>query len=184
MAGAEPCNSRAVTHGASARLKLAPRVEELRAGIAELVPAGNERDLPAMTLLAWQLIRIEQANTPLAEHGIFNSRGGARPVLKVALDLGEQRSAAQPLVKETGTRLNRKRQDELGPNRLHPRRTVLGLDVIGDAWYLIRAGGHLSSGIFGRVSFYRVRLDLRHALAPRDNVARHRATLSATRADG
>lgn len=80
---AERGNARAVTHGASAELQLAPRVEELRAMIAELVPVGTLADEPAITLLSWQLARIERANAYLDEHGLMDRRGVPRPVLKV-----------------------------------------------------------------------------------------------------
>jgi Phage terminase, small subunit len=83
VAGAEEGNDRALVHGATADLRLAPRVEELRTSLTEIIPAGTERDLPATTLLAWQLARIEQANTYLAENGILDGRGQPRPVLKV-----------------------------------------------------------------------------------------------------
>jgi hypothetical protein len=83
VAGAEPENDRAVKHGAKATLKLAPRVEEIRRDLADLVPVATEADLPAVTLLAWQLARIEAANSYLDEVGITDGKGKPRPVLNV-----------------------------------------------------------------------------------------------------
>jgi hypothetical protein len=76
-------NTRAVTHGAKADLLIAPRAEELRDQLRELVPAYTESDLPALTLLAWQLARCERANAYLDEVGLTNRKGIPRPVLKV-----------------------------------------------------------------------------------------------------
>jgi hypothetical protein len=83
VAGAGPGNTRALVHGARADLLIAPRAAELRDHLRELVPAGSPSDEPALTLLSWQLARIEQANVYLAEQGLLDGKGIPRPVLKV-----------------------------------------------------------------------------------------------------
>jgi transcriptional regulator with XRE-family HTH domain len=83
VAGAEEANERALVHGAHSERRIAPRVAELRQEIAELVPAGTQADLPAVTLLAQQLARIEIVNEYLARVGLLNEKGEPRPVLKV-----------------------------------------------------------------------------------------------------
>jgi hypothetical protein len=92
VAGAEPGNTRAFKHGARADLQLAPRAEQLRDGLAVLVPTGDERDLPALSLLAWQLARIERANNWLDEQGFIGHERAAQGVLR-ALSTWENSAA-------------------------------------------------------------------------------------------
>lgn len=74
---------RATTHGARSDLLIAPRAAELRDHLAGLIPAHTDSDAPAVTLLAWQLARIERANVWLDEHGLLDGAGVPRPVLRV-----------------------------------------------------------------------------------------------------
>lgn len=68
---APPGNQLAVTHGARAMLRLAPRAEQ----IAD--------DLRTIRLLALVLARIETANEWLDEHGLFrNGKGEPQAILK------------------------------------------------------------------------------------------------------
>lgn len=80
---AEPGNELAVTHGATAVLKLAPRADEIAEWIRAITPAGGEPDEPTVRLLAGILARIEAANAWLSENTIFaDGQGNARPILK------------------------------------------------------------------------------------------------------
>lgn len=75
---------RAMTHGASADIALAPRATELADYLRSIVPAAAESDEPTVRLLALTLARIETANEWIAEHGIFTGKAGkVQPVLKV-----------------------------------------------------------------------------------------------------
>ena len=82
VAGAEAGNERAATHGAYGQ-SIAPRAEELRAELLELVPVVSEADQPAVTLLARVLARLERADEWVEEHGFFDRAGRVRPILKV-----------------------------------------------------------------------------------------------------
>lgn len=83
VAGAGPGNRRALRHGVYSERDLEPRAVALRSDLAELVPGGTAADEAAVTLLGWQLARIEQANTYLAEKGIMDAKGRPRPILKM-----------------------------------------------------------------------------------------------------
>jgi hypothetical protein len=83
VAGAEPGNRRAQKGGWTSVRVLAPRAEELRNEITELVPVHGPADEPAVRLLSWQLARIERANAWLDEHGLLDAEGSPQPVLKV-----------------------------------------------------------------------------------------------------
>jgi len=83
VAGAGPDNERALVHGAHSERRIAPRVGELRREIAELVPVGTAADVPAITLLAHQLARIELVNEYLGRAGVLDAKGQPRPVLRV-----------------------------------------------------------------------------------------------------
>lgn len=74
---------RALTHGFKSTVAIAPQAQAIADTLRELVPAYTASDEPALTLLAWQLARIEAANTYLAEHGLLDGKGRPRPVLKV-----------------------------------------------------------------------------------------------------
>lgn len=75
-------NQRAVTHGASAALRLAPRADEIAAEVRQLVPVQAESDEIAVRLLALTLARIEAASLWLDEHGLFrNQRGDPQPIV-------------------------------------------------------------------------------------------------------
>jgi hypothetical protein len=80
---AGPGNRRAVTHGGYATLALAPRSAEIRVQLRELVPARMDADDAAISLLSFQLARIEAAADYLERHDLLDSRGRPRPVLKV-----------------------------------------------------------------------------------------------------
>lgn len=109
----EPGNEAAVKSGAEGALIVAPRAAELVAELRVLVPSGCDSDLPAITLLAWQLARIERANAYLAEVGLLDADGVPQPVLRVLSTF--ENSAARLM-------------DQLG---LTPTaRARLGLDVV------------------------------------------------------
>lgn len=75
---------RALTHGATADLSLAPRASELADYLREIVPSRAESDEPTIRLLALILARIETGNEWIAEHGIVTGKAGkVQPVLKV-----------------------------------------------------------------------------------------------------
>jgi hypothetical protein len=81
-------------HGAYG-VRLAPRAEELAAGIRELVPARSDSDEPTIRLLAMVLARIEAAHVWMGEQdlGIFrNAAGEIQPVLR-ALSTWENTAA-------------------------------------------------------------------------------------------
>jgi hypothetical protein len=81
-------------HGAYG-VRLAPRAEELAAGIRELVPASTDSDEPTIRLLAMVLARIEAAHVWMSEQdfGIFRNDGGElQPVLR-ALSTWENTAA-------------------------------------------------------------------------------------------
>ena len=59
-------NAAAVRHSAYSLLRLAPRAEELRGQLAELVPFGTDADLPLVDLCAITLAQVERASLVLA----------------------------------------------------------------------------------------------------------------------
>lgn len=80
---APPGNQLAVTHGARAMLRLAPRAEQIADDLREIVPARSDSDEPTIRLLALVLARIETANEWLDEHGLFrNGKGEPQAILK------------------------------------------------------------------------------------------------------
>lgn len=81
--GAKPGETRALTHGFTSVVTIAPKAEGIAATLRPLIPAYTTSDEPALTLLAWQLARIESANEYLAEHGLLDAKGKPRPVLKI-----------------------------------------------------------------------------------------------------
>ncbi len=93
VAGAEAGNSRALTHGVTASLHLAPRVAEIADDLIARVPAYAESDAPTVWLLAGVLAQIETGRDYLAEHGMLDGRGKPRPVMGILTTL--QNSAAR-----------------------------------------------------------------------------------------
>lgn len=82
VAGADPGNERAATHGAYGQA-IAPRAAELREELLELAPVVSDADQPTVTLLARILARLEKADAWVDEHGLFDRAGRVRPILKV-----------------------------------------------------------------------------------------------------
>jgi hypothetical protein len=66
--GAERNNDLAETHGAYAVLKLAPRAEEITAGLREIAPLRSPADGPALDALGLILAQLERAHIVLATH--------------------------------------------------------------------------------------------------------------------
>jgi hypothetical protein len=89
----EPGNTRALTHGVTATLHLAPRTEAIAADLTARVPAYSESDQPTVWLLAGVLAQIESGRDYLAEHGMLDGKGKPRPVMNVLTTL--QNSAAR-----------------------------------------------------------------------------------------
>lgn len=76
--GFMPENTVAVTHGAYAKLALAPRADELRVQLLPLVPFATESDGPAVELLAVTLAQLERAGLALSEGQADGAQGQDR----------------------------------------------------------------------------------------------------------
>jgi hypothetical protein len=109
---------------------LAPRADEIAAGLRELVPASSPSDEPTVRLLATVLTRLELANAYLDGNGLFDARGRPRPVLQLVSRW--ENSAARLL-------------DQLGMSPTS--RAKLGLDVARARGEALRA--HLAERYSG-----------------------------------
>jgi hypothetical protein len=120
---APPGNQRAVTHGAYAMLRLAPRAAEIGEELRAILPAPADSDEITVRLLALTLAKIEAGEAWIAEHGLFrNQKGDPWPV---AGDLNRWANTAHALAKSLGlTTLAR-----AGLNLDHARTAEIAADL-------------------------------------------------------
>jgi hypothetical protein len=94
-------NARAVKHGATAVLALAPRSAQIAEGLRPLVPLCSEADEPAIRVLAGVLARIETANVFLDEHGLFRP-GKDKQLQPVAERIASWENSAARMMDQLG----------------------------------------------------------------------------------
>ena len=104
-------NEAAVTHGATAVVKLAPRAAEIADEIRTLMPVRDQADEPSVRLLALTLAQVEAGYAYVAGVGLVDEDGNARPVLR---HLGQMINTAARLCDRLG--LSPLGRSELGLN--------------------------------------------------------------------
>lgn len=81
VAGAEPGNTRAASHGAYSRV-VEPRAAVIEAELRTLLPVASASDAPAIRALARVEARIEIVSEWLAQHGLLRAGDRPQPILR------------------------------------------------------------------------------------------------------
>lgn len=104
VAGAEPGNKRAVSHGCYSLDLLEPKAKAIAEDLRELMPAYTPGDEPAIWVAALALARLQRAQADIDEHGLLDKRG-IRPIVKVIGNFqAEARRALEALSMTPATR--------------------------------------------------------------------------------